>query len=62
MTTAHPAQVESRTGRAAAHVRAIVGGLFLLALLWLIPDPALPAARGELAGPPARSSTDAWSR
>ena len=34
----HP---EPRTSQAAAHVRAIIGGLILLTLLWLIPDAAV---------------------
>ena len=46
MTTDHPGHLEPQQGRAAAHVRAIIGGLFLLALLWLIPDPTLPAVGG----------------
>jgi uncharacterized membrane protein len=44
VTTEHGAP---RPTDAAGHVHAIVGGLFLLVLLWLIPDPAaIPAAEG----------------
>ncbi len=40
----HPGPAPSR---AAAHIRAIIGGLLLLALLWLIPDAAMAPAGGE---------------
>lgn len=46
MTHDHP---EPAPSRAAAHVRAIVGGLLLLALLGLIPDAALAPTGGETA-------------
>ena len=38
-----PGHPEPAPSRAAAHVRAILGGLILLALLWLIPEPTPPA-------------------
>jgi uncharacterized membrane protein len=43
----HHAPPEPAPSRAAAHVRAILGGLVLLALLWLIPEPAPQTAAGE---------------
>lgn len=35
------------SSQAADHVRVIIGGLFILALLWLVPDPGLAAAPGS---------------
>jgi uncharacterized membrane protein len=44
VTSQHPQPAATQAGD---HVRAIIGGLFILALLWLVPDPGIAVAPGS---------------